>query len=393
MARARQRRRSINEWKDRARRAARACVARGRGLSRRRNPQPRDRGEQAATIAFSSTATAFRGRTSSRRIARLPNAAGSSPATASCCPKHSPTRARETPSRSSGASRGWSRRRGINRPARSAFAARAVAQGRPQRWQGVRTCNLAVWRAISTASTGSIELRGLGSRGFRPGDPPDPRPSGARKALCHRRVASLAPRERPLGIAANHAQLDEAIRGDRVRALRGSRRCCAAHARSAHGRSSRPTAAALPERSSALRLRSRAPCRTTGSVCGSPSCSAASSRSASGTVRSTPICGACSCGSIARRSGCEKNALFTPQMFDMMERGVLADAIAAQARRNSPSSTSAPMSDSIRSSSHRARRRAHRSRSSRNPVFSNVYASISRPTLTSKVDVRADRAR
>src|SRR5262249_13393741 len=29
-------------------------------------------------------------------------------------------------------------------------------------------------------------------------------------------------------------------------------------------------------------------------------------------------------------NGCEKNALFTPQMFDVMERGVLADAIAAK---------------------------------------------------------------
>src|ERR1044072_4231103 len=26
-------------------------------------------------------------------------------------------------------------------------------------------------------------------------------------------------------------------------------------------------------------------------------------------------------------NGCEKNALFTPQMFDVMERGILADAI------------------------------------------------------------------
>jgi FkbM family methyltransferase len=31
-----------------------------------------------------------------------------------------------------------------------------------------------------------------------------------------------------------------------------------------------------------------------------------------------------------RGNGCEKNALFTPQMFDTMERGVLADAIAAR---------------------------------------------------------------
>lgn len=31
-----------------------------------------------------------------------------------------------------------------------------------------------------------------------------------------------------------------------------------------------------------------------------------------------------------RRNGCEKNALFTPQMFDVFERGVLADAIDAR---------------------------------------------------------------
>src|SRR5882757_2475731 len=29
-------------------------------------------------------------------------------------------------------------------------------------------------------------------------------------------------------------------------------------------------------------------------------------------------------------NGCEKNALFTPQMFDVMERGVLSDAIEAK---------------------------------------------------------------
>jgi hypothetical protein len=31
-----------------------------------------------------------------------------------------------------------------------------------------------------------------------------------------------------------------------------------------------------------------------------------------------------------RRNGCEKNALFTPQMFDVMERHVLAEASRAK---------------------------------------------------------------
>ena len=34
-----------------------------------------------------------------------------------------------------------------------------------------------------------------------------------------------------------------------------------------------------------------------------------------------------------RRNGCEKNALFTPQMFDTMERRVLAEAVGRQRRR------------------------------------------------------------
>ena len=63
------------------------CVTSGRstGLPRRRDPQPGDPARAAATIASSSTATASRGRISSRPTGGSPSPAGSSPATACCC--------------------------------------------------------------------------------------------------------------------------------------------------------------------------------------------------------------------------------------------------------------------------------------------------------------------
>jgi hypothetical protein len=66
-------------------------------------------------------------------------------------------------------------------------------------------------------------------------------------------------------------------------------------------------------------------------------------------------------------NGCEKNALFTPQMFDVMERGILAAAIDCACSVSSLS-TSAPMSDSIRCSSRRVAESARASlQSNRSP--------------------------
>jgi hypothetical protein len=84
-------------------------------------------------------------------------------------------------------------------------------------------------------------------------------------------------------------------------------------------------------------------------------------------------------------NGCEKNALFTPQMYDVAERNVLAQAIDGGSRRAeaSPSWMSGRMSACTRCSWRPARARARASlRSSHSPELSIACASTSRPIRT-----------
>ena len=154
----------------------------------------------------SSTATASRGRTSSRRIAGLPNRASSSAATAYCC--------REALTEDVLANKlepehwtiaDWARHRArgdINRllPLLRA-AARAVAQasGR-QSWQGVRGCNFAfLARDLERVDGFETSFTGWGLEDSDHRDPADPRRRAAQgRALCHRRAASVASGGRPL---------------------------------------------------------------------------------------------------------------------------------------------------------------------------------------------------
>src|ERR1041385_2315638 len=85
-----------------------------------------------------------------------------------------------------------------------------------------------------------------------------------------------------------------------------------------------------PMLTSAPCWRSRARCRTTGSGCGSR---LLFRRRAIGRIgegcRDTTLWGM-RLRLYPRRNGCAKNALFTPQMFDTMERRVLAEAVRRQ---------------------------------------------------------------
>lgn len=81
-----------------------------------------------------------------------------------------------------------------------------------------------------------------------------------------------------------------------------------------------------------------------------------------------------------RRNGCEKNALFTPQMFDVVERDLLANEIEGGGR-TSPSSISAPMSASTRFSWRSGRVNARKSLPwSHSQALLTASSSISRST-------------
>ena len=85
-----------------------------------------------------------------------------------------------------------------------------------------------------------------------------------------------------------------------------------------------------------------------------------------------------------RRNGCEKNALFTPQMFDTMERRVLAEAVR---RKRGGAFTFVDIGANVGLYSlylALVRATCARSRSSRSPEFWNGCASILRQTLRRK---------
>ena len=84
-------------------------------------------------------------------------------------------------------------------------------------------------------------------------------------------------------------------------------------------------------------------------------------------------------------NGCEKNALFTPQMYDVMERDVLAQAIERKLAAGA-SFTFVDVGANVGLYSlfvaARAGRARASSRSSRSPASSTACASISRPIRT-----------
>ena len=179
-----------------------------------------------AATASSSTATAFRASISSRSTVHSPSPAGSSPAIASCCrPSSPPSCSRTTSNPSAGASAllvRWPRH--VNRlmPALR-LPLGPLRKAAPTRWEGARTCNLAVWRAdldkvdgfdASFAGWG-LEDSDLAIRLIHAGvRRKDGRSATGVFHLWH------PPYDRG-GLADNKARLDEVIRSDRVRALRG----------------------------------------------------------------------------------------------------------------------------------------------------------------------------
>ena len=114
--------------------------------------------------------------------------------------------------------------RGVNRLAPALrLPLGALRKARPTRWQGARTCNLAVWRAdLDTVDGFDASFAGWGLED-----------SDLAIRLMHAGVRRKDGRyatgvfhlwHRPYDRAAlpgNKARLDEVIRGDRVRALRG----------------------------------------------------------------------------------------------------------------------------------------------------------------------------
>ena len=123
-------------------RGFRAAEIRNRAHPRRR----------AATIASSSTATASRGPTSSRRIGGWPSRAGSSPATACCFRRRSPRPCCATAcSRKPWIAPSWlaqRRRGGVNRLAAVLrLPLGPLRKLGARQWRGARSCNLAVWRS------------------------------------------------------------------------------------------------------------------------------------------------------------------------------------------------------------------------------------------------------
>ena len=199
--------------------AAHACpaaarVARGPRLSRRGNPQSGDPCEQRNAISSFSTATAWRGRISSRCTASSPSRAGSSPATASCCRGVD----RAHPGGGPGAGTMGvcelaraARAAAVNRFAPLLVLVSGPAQAAPA---PLAECARATWRSGAPTSTRGrfrCRLRRLGPGRQRPLHPRDPRrhrPQGrAASGAC---AAPVASRRRSRVAAENDRRLDAA---------------------------------------------------------------------------------------------------------------------------------------------------------------------------------------
>ena len=262
----------------------------------------------------------------------------------------------------------------------------------PTRWEGARTCNLAVGRAdldrvdgFDASFTGwGLEDSDLAIRLIHAGvRRKDGRFATGVLHLWH-------PANDRARLADNQARLDEVMRGDRVRALRGLSALGRCRPMPDSGPRSilRRLAAARPDAldRAVLALTRAMPANWLGLRLAILFRRIVMSRLGEGAL-DTMLWGM-RLRLYPRRNGCEKNALFTPQMFDVMERGVLAEAIDARAKAAFHLRRYRRQCRALFAVRRVARAATRASwRSSRSPAFSIGCASISPPIRRAKVDV------